>query len=632
MKKVFLLFFLLVSKTSAYVFSQVPENDDCTNASLLCPNVYFSSDNISATPQCGGADGPCTINPLCFLVNNSVWFRFITNDIGGQATVSVSNYIGLLDGVLLSSTIPCDPSGYTIIDCSSLDDSLSLSASNLLPNTVYWVMIDGASGNQTNFQIAVFGAAVQWTVSLAKIDATCDNSCDGSATLTPVDGTSPYSYQWSSGGCNTAACTGLCPGSYNVTVSDSINCPAITAFSIGTLAPASIAVTKTPEQCYNACNGTATAVLSSGKTPYSYSWSTIPVQISQTATGLCSDTFSVTVTDSLGCDTNTSVIINTLPPATISFSSTDAQCPCDADSAGSGMATAVLSSGPQPLNYVWSTNPLQTAKTATGLCPGSYAVTVTDSAGCDTSSTVTINVLPPPVTSVTPDIKCGSSCSSSATATLSSTLSPYTYSWINSGQTTKTATGLCPGSYSVIVTDNAGCKDTGMVTITELPELSVSVAKSDAGCGRLGTAIATMTGGTSPYTYQWSNSNTTAFISELAPGNYAVTVTDVNNCTDSAEGIVEVVECAINPAAKFSPNGDGINDVWLIANIENFPDNKVNVYNRWGQLVFMANGYNNDDKVWEGRLVPDAIYFYVIYEDRNNKKDKVLPGNVTILR
>lgn len=632
------MLFITFAFEGTVAVSQIPLNDNCTNAYLLCANVQLPANNINATAQCGGgADGDCGLGTWCFTVENSVWFLFSTNDIGGKCTLSVSNFSGAMDAVLLSAATGCSPAGYTILDCkNNQQSSMALIPTvDLDPNSVYWVMVDGASGNQTNFQIAVFGEAVQWDVEKTITDATCDNSCDGSATVTPKDGTSPYSYQWTPGGCTTPTCTGLCSGTYFVTVSDSIGCGTLITLTIDTLPPATVSVTSSDEQCLNSCNGTATATLSFGQTPYSYAWNTVPSQTDQTATGLCSGLVSVTVTDNLGCDTTASLIMGTLPPATVSVSFTDAQCDCTGP-VGSGTATAILSSGPSPHVYIWNTSPVQTTQTATGLCPGNYSVTVTDSVGCDTSDSVTINIDHTAVVTVEKTEPCSPACSSTATASLSVGILPYTYLW-SDGQTSNPATGLCNGTYSVTVIDSVGCDTIGSVIISQPSEISaVSVTTTDVKCGNLGSATAVVTGGTSPYSYLWSNNSASDYIFGLNPGTYSVTVTDINDCSGTSEGAVAEVECdyEIKPANKFSPNGDGINDIWIISNVDKYPDCKVMVYNRWGQRVYSATGYNNNEVVWDGNLVPDAIYFYVIYYDKKNKKDKegVLIGNVTILR
>ena len=553
--------------------------------------------------------------------------------------VSVTSFTGALDGVLLSSTISCDTSGYTILNCGK-DSlvSLSLSSTTLLPNTFYWVMIDGSASNQTNFQISVFGDAVQWVISDSTAGVLCKSNCDGFASVSTNNGISPYTYQWSTGVCSGSACSGLCPGSYNVTITDSTGCFALETVTVDSLPPATVSITSTNQQCNNACNGTATASLSGGKTPYSYAWSTSPVQSVQTATGLCNDTFSVTVTDASGCDTSSSVIISTLQPATASVTIIPALCPCIGNVSGSGSASASLSSGPSPKTYLWSTSPVQTDSTATGLCPGIYSVIITDSAGCNTSANGTITLGTSPLATVTVEVICGNDCNSSATVQFTSTQMPFTYFWnVSPSQNSATATGLCEGTDSVIVTDNAGCKDTATFTVPSSPDISsLSLETTDVKCGNLGTISAVVEGGSEPFSYTWSTGESTSKISNLTPGSYSVTVTDKFNCSKKSEGYVVEAECdeLIKPDLKFSPNGDGINDIWILQNAQKFPENKVIVYNRWGQRVYTGDGYDNVNEVWEGKLIPDGIYFYIIYKDKENKKDKdgLLYGNVTILR
>jgi gliding motility-associated-like protein len=91
---------------------------------------------------------------------------------------------------------------------------------------------------------------------------------------------------------------------------------------------------------------------------------------------------------------------------------------------------------------------------------------------------------------------------------------------------------------------------------------------------------------------------------------------------DSATIYIEVKELPVEVFNAFSPNGDGLNDTWIIQGITRFPDNEVQIFNRWGNLVFKVTGYNNTTKVWDGNSsegivfgsngAPDGAYFYVI--------------------
>ena len=123
-----------------------------------------------------------------------------------------------------------------------------------------------------------------------------------------------------------------------------------------------------------------------------------------------------------------------------------------------------------------------------------------------------------------------------ATASASGGTTGYTFSWSGGGGSSATATGLTAGTYTVTVTDANGCTDTASVTITE-PTLLVASAVVDdnVSCngGNDGEATASAAGGTTTYSYSWSNAATSANITGLTAGTYSVTVTDANGCTDS---------------------------------------------------------------------------------------------------
>lgn len=295
-------------------------------------------------------------------------------------------------------------------------------------------------------------ASCSLSVSVATTNQTLPSLNNGTATATASGGTTPYFYQWNTGA-TTAGITGLAPGTYSVNASDSAGCVAV-GFAVIQAYPCSVLATTsaTAETSVGANNGTATVTASGGSTPYSYSWSNS--KTTQTITGLAPAIYYVTVTDSIGCKAMVQAKVDSfLCTLSASVSKTDET------SAGgnNGTATVTASGGKTPYSYSWSNG--KTTSNITGLTPGTYFVTVTDSSGCKATGQATVNAFVCTLSaSVTKTNETQSGANNgTATVTASGGTSPYSYSWSN-GKTTSNITGLSPGTYSVTVTDNKNCK------------------------------------------------------------------------------------------------------------------------------------------------------------------------------
>lgn len=220
-----------------------------------------------------------------------------------------------------------------------------------------------------------------------------------------------------------------------------------------------------------------------------------------------------------------------------------------------GSVTANASGGAGGYTFQWNTNPPQNGPTLNGLSFGSYTVTVTDVNGCSSEKTVLINDAAGPVASVNAwtNETCGES-NGTATADVSGGTGPFLYSWNTSPpQSGTTATGLPANTYQVTITDANGCADSAFVTITGSPSVGVLATGNDPSCEENnGSAIANVTGGTTPFNYIWNNDPglNTASIFNLDTGNYKVKVTDGSGCTDSSE--VSIVNSGELPLASFS--------------------------------------------------------------------------------
>ncbi|MBU3678816.1 MAG: hypothetical protein FGM32_04315, partial [Candidatus Kapabacteria bacterium] len=252
-----------------------------------------------------------------------------------------------------------------------------------------------------------------------------------------------------------------------------------------------------------------------------------------------------------------------------------------------------------------STTGPQTAGTFTGLQAGTYTVSVIAQAtgstpACTTSASVTITQPLTLVASIASqeNVSCFGGSNGTATAGQTGGTSPYTYLWSNT-QTTETATGLAPGTYSVTVTDSKGCTASATATITQPPVLSASIAsQTNVSCNgaSTGTVTASQAGGTSPYTYSWSNGQTTQTATGLAAGTYSVTVTDSKNCTASATAtITEPTAVSIESATQRRYLGVPGSESWQTA--VGYPVNKGAYDNGVRYGVYDQVSFNGTDYV-----------------------------------
>ncbi|RMG81712.1 MAG: hypothetical protein D6714_12515, partial [Bacteroidetes bacterium] len=264
----------------------------------------------------------------------------------------------------------------------------------------------------------------------------------------------------------TATATGLCAGTYTVTVNDASGCPQVDTVIVEQ-APSQIELetSSTPASCDGTCDGTATVTVISGVAPYTYQWdSNAGNQTTATATGLCAGTYTVTVNDANGCPQVDTVIVEQAPSQIeLETSSTPASCgACD------GTATVTVLSGMPPYTYQWDSNAgNQTTATATGLCAGTYTVTVNDANNCPKTDTVVVEEN----TSLTILVKAtDATCHNSNDGCIEiqtifpDTHPPFDIQW-STGATDSVICGLAPGDYSVTVTDALGCSGMAQVSV-----------------------------------------------------------------------------------------------------------------------------------------------------------------------
>lgn len=224
------------------------------------------------------------------------------------------------------------------------------------------------------------------TVSVSGEDITCYGGRTGRVTATPSGGTGPYTYWWNSAPAQiTAVATSLPAGTYTVTVTDSNGCTATNSVIITQpVTDMEISVDQVNVTCNGANDGSATASVTGGLEPYSFSWNTVPEQTKENVTDLPAGVYTVTVTDSYGCLKSREVTITEPQPITVTPSVTPCSCPDSED----GAVNLVISGGNSPYLVIWSDGFTGPARTA--LKPGLYTAVITDHSNC--GSTVTAEV------------------------------------------------------------------------------------------------------------------------------------------------------------------------------------------------------------------------------------------------
>lgn len=147
-----------------------------------------------------------------------------------------------------------------------------------------------------------------------------------------------------------------------------------------------------------------------------------------------------------------------------------------------------------------------------------------------------------------------------------------------------------------------------------------------------GTAKIIATGGSSPYYFNWNNGFHGDFQENMGPGDYNVTIVQSNGKDTTISLKIEEQKCNISFDQTFSPNADGINDVWNVFNWTYFPNFKLYIYNRWGQLVHKQE---KEFLPWDGKQLgidlPVGAYYFIFYYSEDNSKD-FEKGSIVLMR
>ncbi len=617
-----------IGGTAPYTYNWIAPPSSNSVATNLCGGTYFV--------QITDAQG-------CIRTNSAT--------VNSATVISVNPIVKQPSCTLVNGTVTVNPTGgsgsYTVT-------WLPAGAGTVIANVgagIYTVSVFDGNCTQT-MAINVNNSTAPTLFFNLKNNGCAGGPCTGSIVVTPTLGTTPYNFNWSNGsnavGVLTHSVTGLCAGVITLTVSDAAGCLATQSFTITQNPALNLSLPVVGQvKCNGDCNGSIQLVPSGGALPYVISW--IPASTvvpSNPNINLCAGSYTGVVTDINGCTLSRTVDILNPLPFTFSAQVTDATCNTSADGA---ISTTVTGATPV-YTFTW-TDPSAVTYTTSSLVnvlPGTYTLNVVDSRGCPLNTTLTINGSFTVLANAGPD---RTLCIDPNSITLdgSTSINAVLYNWTKLAPTNTIAntaiTNVVPSigtnTYVLLVTSSVAIcldDDTVLVVVNPLPDVNAGSSQTISlySSTNLGGAPTSLTG----TNFTWTPST------GLSDPNIANPVTSVTvNTTytvfvmNALTGCVNTstVDIFIYPDIKipngFSPNSDGRNDAWVIDNIQQFTECKIEVYNRWGELLFSSPpGYPKPwDGIYHGKPLPVGTYYYII-DLKHIAYPKPYTGPLTIFR
>ncbi len=557
-------------------------NSTSPNLTNLAPGTYsvtvsaggnctqtasFTVDDASEDPQlvidvtpatCSLSNGAVDLDvvsgaaPYKYKWSNGSVLQDLNNIPAGNYTVTVTSALGCtavtvvgvpnndmaidIQGVVMDNVSCTSPNGFIDIDVSPAGNytynwsngKKTEDISNLTAGAYTVTVTIGSCSNVVTFDVA--NAAVSPNLSVVAVPATC-NQAHGAANATVSGGTTPYTFQWTNGA-KTEDISNVLPGTYTITVTSFDGC---TAKATVVIPNNNIALNITGAISENTSCTVANGALNISVAPagsYTYNWSNTAT--TEDLNNLAAGSYTVTVSAGGSCSaTATFAVTNNTTDPVITPVVTPAIC-----GASNGGIDLSINGASGPYSFAWSNS--GTSEDLTNILSGNYSVTVTASNGCtadttlnvpNNSSTFALTGAATPLTSCAAD--------NGAVDLVVTPPGAYTYLW-STNATTQDISNLPAGTYSVSVTETGNCIATASFIVSDnrtYPSATQSVVPEI--CGLLnGSLSIDVSGGTTPYTFLWSNNAVTEDLPNIGAGTYSVTVTDANGCTATASANV----------------------------------------------------------------------------------------------
>lgn len=540
----------------------------------------------------------------------------------GSASVNVNNYNGGL-------TYNWSPGGQA-----------TANASNLAPGTYVCTLSFQLPCPYTKTVSVQVPHNTGFNANSAVTNIICPQHTNGSATVTPLGGSGPYTYSWTTNPVQTSSiAVGLGMGQYTCSITDAVGCTKNEIININPTTTLKLNPTSEDALCNNN-TGTASGNASGGTGPYIYTWNTTPVQNTETAVNLFPGSYSVTVTDNVGCTVSAIVDVNNhFPVITINDSIVHATC---GNSNGS-IYIKSLSGGTSPYQFLWQGG--ETTQDITQLPPGTYSVSVSDQNNCLASKTFIINNLDYlPIIAKAKDDICEQKKGNIQAGTIGGT-GPYTYSWMPgsvSSQSTSLLSNIGQGTYTVTITDALGCTNSQAVTVNNYNDEFTGYAEISPRIPQAGyNFTVTMYPGSIWYINSALTKDNVILRDNVNVLNYSefgsyyivYFMESENGCkfTYKFDYFVKDFMTLYFPNT-FTPNGDGLNDAYRPVGtlVKEF---NMQIYDRWGQKIFNTDDlYKGWDGTFKGKAAQQDVYIYKAQAIDYFEKRHDFTGHINLIR
>jgi gliding motility-associated-like protein len=522
----------------------------------------------------------------------------------------------------------------------------------MVPAGTYQVFVTDAQSGMLQTELTV-DAPPAITAAVDFTSDTEDTDCSGVISLDIAGGTAGYTVNWNTGE-EGATIAQLCAGTYVATVIDANGCEFVSdSITVGRIDEEVVAITDVA--CADGMEGAIDVSISGGVAPYQFSWTRMGeaavLAETEDISGLTTGMYTLTIEDATGARLvrNYTVGItagfSVMTRVTSDYNGFGVSCP---DGNDGQIVIDISGQGEFTYEFILNDVIVGVDSVLNDASPGQYTITVLDEGGCEIVSTVELTA-PSSITleeSLT-DPTCDDTQDGAISVTATGGVSPYTFAWSN-GASSSRIQSLRGGNYTLTVTDANGCTMEESYTLVTPEPLAVTFEATDATDGCNGSIRILPLGGSGNYIYNWPqlpDQGNNPLAEGLCPGDYTLEVTDDNGC-QAVSMVAQVLDRrfpCLNAREVITPNGDGLNETFIIfcSDGDEVSENNLEIYNRWGQLVFEAANYSCSDddgsNCFEGRtndgtLLPPGPYYYVLEYTNALGERAQQRGSLTIVR